>query len=136
MPRKPSAVRHFLVTVSGVTALFAVKTGGHPSSSGNKVWDGGNPNPEILTEPVDYDDLTVRRPYRADRDAPIAARLRPRCGRSTHTITVQPTDEDYVRIGKPTRYHGVLMSVREPDTDAGSSDAGQLELTFSINRAI
>lgn len=131
-PRKPSAARHFLITVSGVEGLWATCDGGDKSVDVNKVHDGGNPKPEALTSDPDFDDLTVSRPFRLDRDGPIAATLDKFVGRREYTITKQPTDEDYVRQGRPRRYTGILTRVRTPNAEAGASAEARIELTFAV----
>lgn len=135
MARPISAARHFLITVSGVEGVWATCNGGDKSVTVTKEYDGGNPRPEALTSDPDYDDLTVSRPYRLDRDGPLAKTLNQWVGRREYTITKQPTDADYVRQGAPTRYTGILQRVRTPDVEAGSSTGSRIELTFAVTHA-
>lgn len=135
MGRPISAQRHFLITISGVPGQWATARGGDKSVEVTKEYDGGNPRPEALASDPDYEDLVVSRPYRLDRDAPLARELRQWVGRREYTITKQPTDQDYVRQGQPTRYTGVLQAVREPEVEAGSSTGARIELTFAVTHS-
>lgn len=136
MATKPSAARHFLVSVSGIPGFWAQKRGGDTSVVTTKVYDGGSDRPEVLTDPTDFDNITLVRPWRRDRDAALAKQLRPVVGRREFTITQQPTDEDYVRSQAATRYTGVLVRVRDPESDAGASAAAEFQLEFAIRDAV
>lgn len=130
-----AAQRQFLVSVSGIRGYFATKTGGEVSSEATKVWDGGSLQPDILSAPAEAENITVGRPYDPLRDAVIIANLRRVVGRSRHTVAVQPTDEDLVRIGRATVYsNALLVRVGEPEADAASGDAASYELEFAIGQ--
>lgn len=131
----PNAAREFLVTVSGIEGYWARKQGGATASDASKVWDGGSLRPTVLTAPATTEDVTVTRPFRVERDAPLLAALKRVVGRSSHTITITPTDRDLVPSGQPENYVGVLRSVSGPDTDAGSGDGANIELVFAIEDA-
>jgi len=131
----PSAAREFLVTVSGIEGYFARKSGGATAAEASKVWDGGSLRPTVLTAPAQTEDVTVSRPFRRERDAALLARLRRIVGRSSHTITVTPTDRDLVPAGQPEVYTGVLRSVSGPDPDAAGGDSVTVELVFAIEDA-
>lgn len=131
----PNAQREFLVTVSGIEGYFARKTGGATTAEATKAWDGGSLRPSILTAPASTEDITVARPYRRERDAALLARLKRVVGRSSHTITVTPTDRDLIPAGQPEVFVGVLRSVSGPDPDAGGGDATNIELVFAVEDA-
>lgn len=130
-----SQQRQFLVTVQGIPGYWAQKTGGVVAGDSSRVWPGGTTEPEVLGGPAMPDDITITRPYKAGRDQEILARLRPVACRWRSTITVQPTDVDMVPIGRPEVYPDALLrSVAGPEVDAGSGDAGTVELVFTPSR--
>lgn len=133
MALRPSAQRQFLVKVAGIDGYFATKSGGNVSADTTKVYDGGDPTPYVLAAPAEAENITVSRPYDPLRDGDLMSRLRQRVGRATFTISVTPTDRDLVVIGRPVVYpDALLVSVNEPDADAGSGDAATFELEFAI----
>lgn len=133
MPK--AAQRQFLVKVSGVSGYFASKTGGATASETTDVYDGGQLTPEKLASPPRTEDITVSRPFDPERDRPVIRRLRPLAGRGRFTVSVQDTDADLVAIGSPTTYpNALLLSVSEPDADAGSGDAAAFELVFAVEK--
>lgn len=131
----PNAAREFLVTVSGIEGYWAKKDGGATSADSSKVWDGGSLRPTVLTSPATSDDVTVTRPFRVDRDAGLLSRLKRVAGRSSHTVTVTPTDRDLVPSGPPEVFVGVLTKVTGPQVDASSGDGSTIELVFAIEDA-
>jgi hypothetical protein len=127
-----SAARQFLIRVSGIDGYFAERTGGEMSSDASREFDGGSLTPEVLAGPATPGDLTVRRPYKPERDAELLRRLRPLCGRWRTSISSTPTDRDLVAVGSPTVWTGVLTGVNDPEADASSGDAARIELTFAV----
>lgn len=128
-----SAQRQFLVNVSGVAGYFMQKSGGGISSDSNKIYSGGSLTPEIITSPSEIENITVSRAYDQTRDEPILQTLRPKVGRYTTTISVQPTDQDLVAVGKPSVYADVvLVGINEPDYDSSSGDIASFELEFAV----
>lgn len=128
-----AAQRQFLVAVSGIAGYFATKTGGEVSADATRVYDGGQPQPDLLSAPAQADNVTVGRPYDPLRDQPVITTLKQRVGRSRHTVSVIPTDEDLIAIGPPTIYaNALLVRVGEPEADAASGDAATYELEFAI----
>ena len=125
--------RQHLVKVSGIEGYFATFSGGSVSADTNKVYDGGNPIPEVLSGPAEADNITVGRPFDLNRDPAIVAALRRQVGTFTATISVQPTDRNLNAVGKPRVYpNALLVSLTEPDYDATSGDAAQIELEFAV----
>lgn len=128
-----AAQRQFLVSVAGVSGLFATKSGGATTAEVTRVYNGGKLTPELLASPAQTEDLTIGRPWDPDRDAPVLARLRPLVGRHRTTVSVQPTDVDLVAVGRPTVYaNALLIGVNDPEADADSGDAARLELTWAV----
>lgn len=128
-----SAQRQFLVKVAGIDGYFATKSGGNVSSDTNKVYDGGDVTPYVMAGPAEAENVTVGRPYDPVRDGDLLSRLRTRVGRETFTVSITPTDRDLVVVGGPTVYpDALLVSVSEPEADAGSGDAAMFELEFAI----
>lgn len=126
--------RHFLVQVSGVPGFWARKTGGNTAGNTRKVYDGGARTPDVLADPPEHDDMTVTRPFDPVRDQPILKSLRPLVSSSFRTITQQPTDTAFVPTGPAETFTGLLTGVTAPDVDAGSGDAGTIELKFAIQK--
>lgn len=125
--------RQFLVGVEGIPDLWASKSGGETSADTSDVWDGGRKYPEKSAAPATTENITIGRPYRAGRDAPIIKALRPRVGVFRTTVSVQPTDADLVPIGSPTVYaNALLIRVAEAEFDASSGDPGAVELEFAV----
>lgn len=131
MPK--SAQRQFLVKVSGVDGYFATKSGGTTAAEVQDVWDGGALQPEKLAAPSATENVTVSRPYDAERDQAVIHRLRPSVGRLRTTVSVQPTDADLVAVGDAQVYaNALLIGLSDPEADAASGDAARLELVFAV----
>lgn len=129
-----SSQRQFLWNVDGISSPFAQKTGGEVTSDATKVWDGGAVTADVIAAPAEVGDVTLTRPYDPERDQPIIDRLLTLVGQWRTTISGQPLTGDMraARV-KPRVYPGALLiGVREPETDAGSGDAADYELTFAV----
>lgn len=129
-----SAQRQFLVKIDGIRGWWAQKSGGAVTSAVTKVYDGGALVPDILTSPQDVEDITLTRPYDRLRDYDTVKRLRQNVGRRTYTVTVTNTDRDLRALKQKERYVGVITRVQAPDVDAGSSDAGTVQVTMAVNK--
>jgi hypothetical protein len=128
-----AAQRQFLAKVEGIEGYFNSKTGGNRSSDASKVYNGGETDPEVLASPANTDDVTLTRGYKPLRDASVLESLRPQVGRLRTTVSVTPTDEDLVAIGKPVVYsNALLVGLSEPEYNADSGDASTYELTFAV----
>lgn len=127
------ASRQHLVKVSGIEGYFATFSGAAISSDTNKVYDGGNLVPEVLSGPAEADNITVGRPYDLNRDPELLNRLRRQVGVFEATISVQVTDRNLNAVGKPRVYpNALLIGITEPEYDATSGDAAQFELEFAV----
>lgn len=132
-----AAKRQALVSVKGISGYFAVKTGGATDSAISNAWDGGALRPTKLAAPALVEDITLERPFDPDRDGPLLADLRQKCGRWRTTISISYTDQDFIRVGDPEVYPNSLLSrVNDPDVDAGSGEPMTLSLVFSPDDAI
>lgn len=134
-----TAQRQFLVKATpnepgGVVIedYFATKTGGEVEGEVSTAWDGGKQRPDKLGGPAVPAVVTLSRPYRAERDAPLMKALRKRVNRDYYTVSVQPVDRDLVPLGvDPTIYvDALLVRAADPEHDAGSADPGTMELAF------
>jgi hypothetical protein len=123
-----------VTTVEGIEGHWAKVEGGKGSSTVTKSWDGGATEPDIGTSRPEYSDLTVTRPFKRLRDAGVASRLRPQIGRRVSTITRFYTDNDDIVTSDKTTWHGVLIAVNDPDSDAESSAAMTISLVFAVNK--
>jgi hypothetical protein len=128
-----AAQRQFLVKVAGIEGYFATKSGGNVTSDNNKVYDGGNLTPDILSAPAQAENVTVGRAFDVERDGPILTILRQQVGRRSFTVSVTPTDRDLNVTGEPVTYpEALLVGITDPDVDAASGDAARFELEFAI----
>lgn len=130
-----SAQRQFLVSVKGIPAFWAQKTGGEVASDTSDAYDGGQLVPEKLAGPPTTGNITLTRPYKAARDQDLVQRLRPVVGRWRSTVSVQPTDADLIPIGKADVYpDALLIRVTTAEVDAASGDPSTVELEFAASR--
>lgn len=128
-----SSQRQFLVKVGDIPGFFMTKTGGNISADVSKAYDGGDPDPELIASPPNVENITVTRIYDPIRDDAIIRTLRQQVGRYQTTITVTPTDRDYVAIADPAVYSpALLVGLKETDVDASSGDSAPFELEFAI----
>jgi hypothetical protein len=125
----------FLITVSSVDGFFATKSGGNASVTVAKDFDGGSNDPVLSNSRPVYSDLTVGRRFDIGRDATVAIALRKRIGKD-FTVTVQPSDADFVPTGPKTVYVGRLQAVNEPDADANSGTQARFSLVFSVQKVL
>lgn len=132
-----SANRQFLNKIDGITGYFATKSGAEVTADSNKVWDGGELTPDVLASPAEVGDLTLARPYDADRDQPVLDFLITQVGFWRTTVSVTPTTADLRTTGRKPRVYSncLLTGVREPEPDASSGDAADYELTFAVGSA-
>ena len=128
-----SSQRQFLVKVGDIPGYFMTKSGGKISSDVSKAYDGGDPDPDLIAAPPNVDNLTVSRVFDPTRDGQLLRNLRQQVGVFETTITVTPTDRDYVAVDEPTVYHpALLVGLTDSDTDASSGDPATYELEFAI----
>lgn len=128
-----SSARQFLVKVDGIEGFWATKQGGGVSADTTPVYDGGNTKPDIISNPAMAEDVTVTRPFDAERDWDMLTALNQQVGSYTATVSVTPTNADLVAIKPPRVYaNALLKAVQEPETDAGSGDAATCGLVFAI----
>lgn len=127
-----AAERQFVITVAGVAGNFARISGGATEAETSHEFDGGSNEAEVLAGDPITGDITVSRPWRPQRDSAELARLRPQVRRMRTSITVQPTDEDNVAVGRPTVYRGLLKRVGPPNGQRGSNTPSMLELVFAV----
>lgn len=128
-----SAQRQFLIKVSGVDGFFQTKSGGSIGADTNKVWDGGQIDPDVMSSPSQIDNITVSRAFDIDRDEAMLGILRKKVGRSRHVLSVTPTNEDLQATGKPVVYSdALLVGLTEMDADSSSGDAATFEFEFAV----
>lgn len=128
-----SSQRQFLVKVGDIPGYFMTKTGGNISADVSKAYDGGSPDPELIASPPNVENITVSKILDPVRDNDLIKALRQQVGRYETTITVTPTDRDYVAIVDPAVYSpALLIGLKETDVDASSGDPAPWELEFAI----
>ncbi|MFT4471700.1 hypothetical protein ACMX2H_17505 [Arthrobacter sulfonylureivorans] len=127
-----TAKRNFLVTVSGISGGWRTMTGGGATASPTKDPVPGTDKFDIISAPPEYDDIEVVRTYDPAVDDKWLATLRKQVGRARVTVSKQTLDLNFAKIGKPLTYpNALLIGVKETEPDAGSSDPGEIALTFS-----
>lgn len=135
--------RQFLVTIkppAGGTIpglpttqyYFSQKTGGATTATLQKVFDGGAQNPTVLPGVAETSDLVLSRPYDPTIDQPLITALKGQVGRLAVTVTVQPTDANFIPVGGLETYNAILAGVTPSEVDAASSDAAVFSLTFAV----
>lgn len=131
MPK--TAQRHWLVSIEGIPGYFQRHTGGHVGGDTSESFDGGSDIPDLIPGPPHAEDMTISRDYSPERDEPVLRQLRPNVLRLRRTLTVQPTDLDYVPIGPPKVYAASLLKrITEPEGDSGSNTPGRFDLVFAV----
>lgn len=126
--------RQFLVKVGDISGFFMTKSGGGINADVTKAYDGGDPDPDLIAAPRDVENVTVSRVFDPVRDGELLRNLRQLVGVLSTTITVTPTDTDYVAVDDPTVYApALLVGLTEPDVDASSGDAATYELEFAVS---
>lgn len=138
---KAAAARQFLCNVTAgpvpVVDPFASMSGGAVEAETNPVWEGGASYPDMLGGPATTGDLELTRPYRPTRDQPIIDALQKVVGSGVFTVTKQPTDADFMKVGKPTTYpECVLKAVTPPEPDASSGEGATWSITLAPTRPV
>jgi hypothetical protein len=134
---KASSAADFLVTLSGfpfdIPGSWAQQGGGNKSAEPRRYREGGTRTEEIGGGPTSRDNITVGRPFKADRDVIIGRAADQQAGRARGTITKQPLDEDGNAFGDPLVYpDSLLLSCTWPDTDADALDTtARIELALA-----
>lgn len=131
-----SSENQFLVTISGVpgASFWATKSGGDPSVTMTKDFDGGSDEADISYSRTVWSDLKVGRRYDVNRDAALQISLMGQL-RTDRTVTVQPTDPSFAPIGPATSYRCTLVGVTSPQVNANGSAPARFELTFAVKGA-
>lgn len=126
--------RQFLVTIEGIPGTWRTFSGGGGTASVTKDFDGGSDRADLLSGPAEWDDIEVTRTVAPARDDNWTAQLRKLIGRGKFNVTKQATDANWTKVGRPTTYPDCLLTgLQEPETDAGSSDAAEVTLTFATS---
>lgn len=124
--------RQFLVTVEGIPGTWRSLSGGGATADTTPDWSGGAIRPDLLGGPPSYDDLELVRTYDPDKDPAWIETADKQVGRGRYTVTKQPTDANFTKIGKPRTYADCLLKgLTEPETDASSGDPGEVTITFA-----
>lgn len=124
--------RNFLVNVSGVPRTWRSFSGAGATAEYTRDYSGGADVATLLSGPAEHEDIELVRTYEPDQDPAWLDQVKKQVGRSWFTITKQATDQNWTKVGKPVTYPNcLLIGVKEPDTDAASSDSSEVTLTFA-----
>lgn len=125
--------RQTIAKIEGVRGFWDVPEGGDVElTDTTKEWDAGAGDPDILTGRRVTTDLTLRRPYRPERDRKLLIDSKARVGRITKTIRILETGPEYNFQRVRENHVGKLIAARGPKGNARNSAAGTIELVFSI----
>lgn len=125
----------FLVKVVGIEGLWATRTGGDTPTDVSQVFNGGEDYATPVIGKKKPSNLVLTRPYDPRRDQQLSLELRRRQGSFRRTITQQPTLTDGTIVASPTTWIDcILINVKDPETNSGSSGAAMIELTFTPGR--
>jgi len=126
--------RQYLVTIEGIPGTWRTFSGGGGTASITKDYDGGSDRADLLAGPPEWDDIEVTRTVAPSRDDVWIEQLRKLIGRGKFNVTKQATDANWTKVGKPTTFPDCLLNgLQEPETDAASSDAAEIKLTFATS---
>lgn len=135
----PSSKAQHLVTVAAwgndATDYWAQHAGGEVSADSSEVWNGGAQQPDYIAGRAKTSNLTVTKPYYPGRDRDRMHTLMRQVGKLRTTVIVQDTDPDLIGgvYGAPMVYpNALLVRVKPPESEAGSSDADTIELEFTV----
>lgn len=124
----------YLVTIEGIPGTWRAFSGAAGSASVTKDYDGGSDRADLLAGPAEWDDIEVTRTVAPSRDDVWIKQLRKLLGRGRFNITKQATDANWMKVGEPTTYPDCLLNgLQEPESDAASSDAAEIKLTFATS---
>lgn len=126
--------RQYLVTIQGIPGTWRQFSGADGSASVTKDYNGGRDRADLLAGPPEWGDIEVTRTVSPRSDESWILKLNKLIGRGEFNITKQATDANWTRVGKPRTYPKcLLIGIQEPETDAGSSDAAEIKLTFATS---
>ena len=114
---------------------FAQVSGGEITASVEKVYDGGQQFPEVLTAPAEIGDITLTRHYDPDRDGASIKVIRQLVGRVHYNVFVVDLNCDLKVLGSERIYaRALLVGLSEPEGDASSGAPTTFSMTFSISQ--
>ena len=126
--------RQYLVNIEGIPGTWRAFSGGGGTASVTKDYNGGSDRADLLAGPAEWDDIEVTRTVAPSRDDVWIDQLNKLIGRGEFNITKQATDANWTRVGKPRTYPACLLTgLQESETDAASSDAAEIKLTFATS---
>lgn len=126
--------RQYLVTIQGIPGTWRQFSGAAGSASVTKDYNGGRDRADLLSGPAEWDNIEVTRTVSPSRDDDWIVKLNKLIGRGEFNITKQVTDANWTKVGKARTYPKcLLIGLQEPETDAASSDAAEIKLTFATS---
>ncbi|MGP4995552.1 hypothetical protein [Glutamicibacter ardleyensis] len=129
-----STKNQFIVTISGIKGNWNTKTGGNGSGTPVKYRNGGSLREEIIGTPPTFEDLVITRGFNP-AFFETYKKLSKNINKSYHLITMQPTDANLMKKGKPISYKNCLLTgVTFPDVDSNATgDRAEVTLTFATS---
>jgi hypothetical protein len=122
----------FLVKVDGIDGYFQTKTGGDVQSQTTRVYDGGSKQSDVIAAPPEVANVAVSRTFDPARDAQVIRDMRRLVGSWVTTVSVTPTDADFVAVDQPVVYPAsILVGVKEYEVNSSSGDPATYELEFA-----
>lgn len=112
---------------------FEAKTGGGAGSETSSYTPGGTNKPVIQGGRLTFEDLTCNRVWLNERDRPLVGLLLKARSAIRFNIADQHLDQNYLPVGDPVVWHGVLSDYNHPDADSESTESARLTLVFTID---
>lgn len=93
---------------------------------------GGMAPTESLGGAETFENVTVQRLYRLERDHSVIGQMRASRGRCAMIVSRQPLDIKGSPYGDPTVYRGTLKRVTPPPHDSMTNEGAMLELEMTV----
>lgn len=125
--------RHFSASLAPVGGQFAYFSGGNITISNGKAYNGGAQVPDIIVGRGEVGDITLRRPWRPNRDLAVWKYLRGAIRLRTFTVSLVSRDQSGIAYGKPIVFTGCrLASLNTPEYDeASDNEPAVLEIVLT-----
>jgi hypothetical protein len=127
-----AAQRQFRVTVSGFPGFWSMASGGSIEATETEVYDGGRNQAYKISGSPKLEKVTLKRPFDPERHSWLKD-ARQSVGKTRHTIVITPIDADEIPVtgAERTFVNCLFTKLNEPDVDAASNNAAEIEIELS-----
>lgn len=147
MAIKPNSKNQFYVTFQSSTpgiqfeGAFAKMSGGAVTKTSTTVRDGGALQPYRVSGFVEYEDVTLTRPYVRDRDSATSRAVLDELTRNSGSVqgvlSWSPTDADLVPFsGEAVMFEAEITKVQLPELDSDESTGAEIQYMLAILQKI